>query len=64
MRSKDEIYKRFMNKKFKLLTTNINNLKREICMHNKLSKERGPFLASKSIITQELVINCILFFHI
>ena len=45
-------------------TTNINNLEKDMQMHNKLSKERGPFLASKSMKIQDLVINGILFFHI
>ena len=30
-------------------TTNMNSLEKEIQKHNELSKERGPFLASKSM---------------
>ena len=33
-------------------------------IHNELSKERGPFLASKSMKTQDLVINDMLCLHI
>ena len=33
-------------------------------IHNELSKERGPFRASKSMKTQDLVINDRLFLHI
>lgn len=33
-------------------------------IHNELSKEMGPFLASKSMKTQDLVINGILCLHI